>query len=164
LQPLKENRETGVVFTFIGIKGEYNNGKWKVKNMKINTKSLVFITTILIIFASSGCLEKQLTIKTEPSAALVELNDEEIGVSPVTVGFNWYGDYNVRISKDGYETLKTHRLLKAPWYDKFPFDFFAQILPTKRVDKYEWQFTLEPKKEVDKEQLIKEALKLKEQL
>lgn len=132
--------------------------------MKINTKSLVFITTILIILALSGCLERQLTIKTEPPSAMVELNDEEIGQSPVTVSFNWYGDYNVRISEDGYETLKTHRLLKAPWYDNFPFDFFVQILPTKRVDKYEWQFNLEPKKEINKEQHIKDAQKLKEQL
>jgi len=128
-------------------------------------KSLIFILTILFILSLSGCLERQLTINTDPSAALVELNDEEIGISPVTVNFNWYGDYNVRISKDGYETLKTHRLLKAPWYDHFPFDFFAQILSSKtQVDKYEWQFTLEPKKEVNPDQLIKDALKLKEQL
>ena len=128
-------------------------------------KSLILILIILLILTSGGCLERQLTIKTDPSAALVELNDEEIGISPVTVNFNWYGDYNIRISKDGFETLKTHKLLKAPWYDHFPFDFFAQILSSKKhVDKYEWQFTLEPKKEVNPDQLIKDALKLKEQL
>ncbi len=124
----------------------------------------ILIIGLFSILVFSGCLERQLTIKTNPSSAVVELNDEEIGVSPVTVNFNWYGEYNVRISKDGYETLKTHRLLKAPWYDHFPFDFFVQILPSKKVDKYEWDFTLEPLKEVNKDQLIQDALKLKDQL
>ena len=133
--------------------------------MKKNLKLFLVIGLVVSVLTLSGCLERQLTIRTEPTAALVELNDEEIGISPVTVNFNWYGDYNVRIIKDGFETLKTHRLLKAPWYDHFPFDFFAQILSSnKRVDKYEWHFTLEPKKEVNPDQLIQDALKLKGQL
>jgi hypothetical protein len=112
-----------------------------------------------------GCVERQLTINTQPQGALVVLNDEEIGTSPVTVSFNWYGDYNVRISKEGYETLKTHRKLKGPWYDKFPFDFFAQILNPKRiVDSYEWTFALAPKQWPTREELIKDAEELKIQL
>ena len=132
--------------------------------MKWNLRFLLCIAAVFAVLIVGGCLERQLTIKTNPTAALVELNDEEIGVSPVTVNFNWYGDYNVRISKEGCETLKTHRLLKAPWYDSFPFDFFAQILSSKKVDKYEWEFQLQPKREVNRDQLIEDALKLKEQL
>jgi hypothetical protein len=106
-----------------------------------------------------------LTINTQPQGAIVALNDEEIGASPVTVSFNWYGDYNVRISKEGYETLKTHRKLKRPWYDRFPFDFFAQILNPKRiVDEYEWTFSLAPQKQPAREELIQNAQKLKKQL
>ena len=119
------------------------------------------IATIII----SGCVERQLTINTEPQGALVVLNDEEIGESPVTVSFNWYGDYNVRISKEGFETLKTHRKLKGPWYDKFPFDFFAGVLSPKRiVDSYEWTFTLAPQEYPTREELIQEAEELKKQL
>jgi hypothetical protein len=113
----------------------------------------------------AGCVERRLTINTRPQDALVVLNDEEIGQSPVTVPFNWYGDYNVRISKEGYETLKTHRRLKSPWYDKFPWDFFAQIVNPKRiVDSYEWTFELAPKEQPDREELIRRAGQLKEQL
>jgi len=119
------------------------------------------ITTAIV----SGCIERQLTINTLPQNALVTLNDEEIGTSPVMVSFNWYGDYNVAIRKEGFETLKTHRELKGPWYDSFPFDFFAQILNPKRVvDSYEWTFELEPKKQLTREELIADAEKLKEQL
>jgi hypothetical protein len=113
----------------------------------------------------SGCVERKLTINTEPQGALILLNDEEIGTSPVTVSFEWYGDYWVRISKDGYENLNTHRPLKRPWYDTFPFDFFAQIInPNRIVDSYEWTFPLEPKKQISREELIQAAEKLKKQL
>ncbi|MHC4725936.1 MAG: PEGA domain-containing protein [Planctomycetota bacterium] len=113
----------------------------------------------------SGCVERKLTINTEPQGALIILNDEEIGTSPVTVSFEWYGDYWVRISKDGYENLNTHRPLKGPWYDTFPFDFFAQIIsPDRIVDSYEWTFSLDPKKQINREKLIQAAEKLKKDL
>jgi len=113
----------------------------------------------------AGCVERRLTINTEPEAALVILNDEEIGVSPVTVPFQWYGDYWVRISKEGCETLNTHRELEAPWYDQFPFDFFAQILyPGRIVDSYEWTFRLMQQKQPSREELIDAAEELKKQL
>lgn len=112
-----------------------------------------------------GCVERRLTINTKPQGAMVVLNDEEIGQSPATVPFNWYGDYNVRISKEGYETLKTHRRLKSPWYDKFPWDFFAQVISPKKIrDSYEWTFELSPKQPPDREQLIQRAQDLKEKL
>jgi len=129
---------------------------------KLLAVSVVGLTIIVIV---SGCVERQLTINTRPQGALVTLNDEEIGTSPVTVSFNWYGDYDVRISKAGYETLKTHRRLKGPWYDDFPFDFFANCLnPNRIVDSYEWTFELKEKQEPERQQLIEDAGQLKQQL
>jgi len=123
------------------------------------------VVSLIVVTILGGCVERKLTINTEPQEALVVLNDEEIGSSPVTVSFEWYGDYNVRISKEGFETLKTHRKLEWPWYDKFPFDFFAQILNPKRiVDSYEWTFELAPKKGISREELIQNAEELKKQL
>ena len=123
------------------------------------------VISVIAMLSLAGCVERRLTVDTVPQGALVVLNDEEIGVSPVTVSFQWYGDYNVRISKEGFETLKTHRKLKGPWYDAFPFDFFAQILNPKRiVDEYDWTFELEPKIYPARDELIKSAQKLKQQI
>ena len=114
---------------------------------------------------STGCVERRLTINTEPQGALVLLNDEQIGTSPVTVDFNWYGDYAVRARKEGYETLETHRDLPAPWYDHFPLDFFVQVLyPGRIVDSYEWTFPLEPRQEMTREELIRNADALRNQV
>jgi hypothetical protein len=131
---------------------------------KCNLFALIAVCLIVILFLG-GCVERKLTINTEPQGAIVVLNDEEIGTSPVTVSFNWYGDYNVRVSKEGFETLKTHRKLKGPWYDKFPFDFFAQlIIPKRIVNSYEWTFALDPQQHPTREELIRNALELKKQL
>ena len=131
---------------------------------KCNLAALAVISLIAITILG-GCVERQLTINTHPQGALVALNDEEIGTSPVTVSFNWYGDYNVAIRKEGFETLKTHRKLKGPWYDQFPFDFFAQILNPKRiVDCYEWTFELKERQQPKREELIRNAEELKKQL
>jgi len=126
--------------------------------------SAVIIISLIVTILLAGCVERQLTINTEPQGALVFLNDEEIGTSPVTVSFEWYGDYNVRINKEGYETLNTHRKLKAPWYDKGPYDFFAMLRPKRIVDSYQWLFTLEGKKQISREELIQNAEKLKNEL
>ena len=121
--------------------------------------------SLLVLTVLAGCVERELTINTEPQGAVVALNDEEIGVSPVTVNFKWYGDYCVRISKEGYETLNTHRELKGPWYDYFPFDFFAQIVnPNRIVDSYEWMFELSPRRQISPDELIQDARELKKQL
>ncbi len=126
----------------------------------------VALTAFLFFGLSlSGCVERRLTIQTRPSGALITLNDEEVGYSPVTTSFNWYGDYNVVIRKDGFETLKTHRKLKAPLYDSFPLDFMVQCLyPGTVRDTYRWSFDLQPRGEVNNKLLIDEAQKLRQQL
>ena len=65
----------------------------------------------------------------------------------------------------GYETLDTHRKLKAPWYDYPPFDFLIQIAdPTRVVDAYEWTFELAPKEYPTREELIERANALRSQV
>jgi hypothetical protein len=128
-------------------------------------KKIGLLSTLAAIVLFCGCVERRLTINTEPQGARVLLNDEEIGTTPVTVSFSWYGDYNVTARKEGFDTLKTHRLLKGPWYDGFPFDFFAQvIIPARIVDSYEWTFELSPKKLPTRDELINKAEELKGQL
>jgi hypothetical protein len=133
--------------------------------MKKQNSSAVMLMILIALATLAGCVERELTINTKPQGAVVALNDEEIGESPVSVNFNWYGDYCVRISKEGYETLNTHRDLKGPWYDRFPFDFFAQIVnPNRIVDSYEWTFELSPRRQIGRDELIQNARELKKQL
>jgi hypothetical protein len=123
------------------------------------------VVAALAALPVAGCVERKLTINTEPQGALVTLNDEQIGVSPVTVPFKWYGNYGVRITKDGYETLDTARELKPPLHDFPPFDFFAQVLyPGRIADSYEWTFELQPRQYPTREQVLQSAEALRTQL
>jgi len=143
------------------------NRKIRPCQLQAGAKCNLFALPAVILIAGlflGGCVERKLTINTEPQGALVILNDEEIGQSPVTVSFEWYGDYDVAIRKEGFETLKTHRKLERPLHDKFPLDFFALLNPKRTVDSYEWTFELAPKQEISREELIQDAEKLKKQL
>jgi len=125
---------------------------------------MILAITVLGVLCC-GCVERQLTVVTTPAGARVWLNDEDIGESPVTTAFKWYGDYNVRIAKPGFQTLNTHRLLEGPWYDSFPFDFLAQIVnPQHIVDSYEWSFELQPRQPVARDTLISQALNLSQEV
>ena len=130
----------------------------------MKTARIRHVFLLIILLAAAGCVERKLTVNTNPAGAQVFLNDEEIGVSPVTTSFNWYGDYNITIRKQGCETLQTRRKLNAPWYDLFPFDFVTQVLyPGRIVDSQEWSFDLKPQKEVGRQELIKAAEQIKVQ-
>ena len=129
-------------------------------NMKYLSGCVLIVCFVMFL---AGCVERQLTIVTEPQEAVVWLNDEEIGVTPVTVNFNWYGDYNIRIEKPGYDILNTHQLLKRPAHDMFPLDFFAEVLwPGTIEDSYTWTFDLEPFQQASAAELIEQANQMRE--
>ena len=127
----------------------------------MDIKKFVLLRVVLLVvlaISATGCVNRKLTINTVPQGAIVMLNDEEIGVSPVTVAFSWYGDYKIRIEKQGFETLATHRMLKGPLHDKFPFDFFAEVLwPGQITDVYDWTFELAQYTPPQRDELIRSA-------
>jgi hypothetical protein len=47
-----------------------------------------------------GCVERTISITSEPRGALVYLNDEEVGRTPVSVPFTYYGVYDVRLERE----------------------------------------------------------------
>ena len=100
-----------------------------------------YLLLILPVLLSFGCVRRTVTINTDPQGARVILNDEEVGTSPVSVDFTWYGDYDVIIRHEAYETLHTHKRIKAPWYQVPPIDFFAEaFVPFTIHDRHEMCF------------------------
>lgn len=123
----------------------------------------VLLSLLVLTAGWAGCVRRIMTINTDPQGARVTLNDKEIGTSPVSVDFLWYGDYDVILHKDGYETLHTHHKLLAPWYQVAPIDFIAEALvPFTIHDRREMFFTLEPAKEINRQQLLDQANEFRE--
>lgn len=95
-------------------------------------------------FLLAGCLERTVTITSNPPGALVMLNDVEVGRTPVTTGFTFYGDFDVRLRKEGYEPLVTHRETATPIYEYAPLDLAATAWPGRIRTKLVWNFDLTP--------------------
>jgi hypothetical protein len=102
------------------------------------------VAAVVLVICCGGCVEQIMTVKTDPPGALVYLNDQEIGRTPLTTDFVWYGNYQVEVRKDGYQTLETHKWVKAPWWNWVPFDFFADISPATYRDHQKLFFALKP--------------------
>ena len=90
----------------------------------------LFLASLLgLLLFASGCITRTLTVKSDPPGALVDLNDQEVGRTPFTKEFLWYGEYDVVLRKEGYETLKTDAQVPAPWWQWIPLDLFTDMLP-----------------------------------
>ncbi len=116
---------------------------------------LVLAATALV---ATACVRRTLTFKTVPEGATVRLNDQDIGQTPVTVDFTWYGDYDIAYEKEGYETVRTHKRINAPWYQIPPIDLVAETLvPYTIHDRYVIEEELEPTTQPSREELTQRA-------
>lgn len=135
-------------------------GQARVSVLCTTTRTiLAVLCSLTVVVTLTGCVRRTLRITTTPPQALVYLNDQEVGHSELTTDFLWYGDYDVTIRKEGYQTLHTNWNVEPPWYQIFPFDFFSDVLwPGQLHDLRERHFELIPAVPVDPETLIERAM------
>jgi len=95
-----------------------------------------------------GCVERTITVTSEPAGALVHQNDEPVGRTPVVVRFTFYGVYDVRLEKEGYEPLWTQQEAAAPWWENPGPDLVGELIPGNEVG-LAWHYDLEPATPVD---------------
>ncbi len=133
----------------------------------MNFKPLAVLALVVLLAGLTGCVERCITIGSNPSGALVLLNDQEIGRTPVTVPFTWYGDYDVRLRfEENVGTperpvikryyLHTHKRTVVPAHEVMPLDLFAELLPVTFKDEQVWAFVVpEVKEPTDPEEIKK---------
>jgi len=104
-------------------------------------------TLFFVLFAAAvcaSCVERRMTLVTKPAGAVAYYNGREVGVTPVTFDFTYYQAADLRFEKDGCRTLRTVQPVKAPLYQRFPLDFFAETLvPFTLRDSHTFEYTLE---------------------
>jgi PEGA domain len=107
---------------------------------------LIGIIGLVIGLASlSGCVERRYTIRTNPPGALVVVNGEEIGPSPVSRSFTYYGKREITLMLDGHQTQTIIQPVDAKWYDNYLTEFFTEnILPFTLRDEREFDFQMTP--------------------
>ncbi|MDX9911737.1 MAG: PEGA domain-containing protein [Phycisphaerales bacterium] len=108
----------------------------------------------------TGCIERRIEVTSTPPGALVWLNDREIGRTPCGASFKFYGEYDVRLSLDGYETLQTSRTASAPFYEYPGPDLVAEALPVRieNVERWHFDLTALPERTLPRRQVEDELL------
>ena len=130
--------------------------------MNKNKKTIIILSVLFTSLFTSGCVERFIKVTSQPPGAVVWLNDKEIGTTPITVPFTWYGEYAVTIRKNGYDPINTSKKADAPLYQWPGLDFVSEcLLPFKFEDNHDWHFDLEQTKPVDRNKLIIRAERMK---
>lgn len=91
-------------------------------------KNALLIVIGLMIVTNLGCLRRRLTVRSNPPGALVYVDDVEIGQTPVSVPFVYYGTRTIRLEKDHYQTVEVQEKINPPWYQIPPLDFVSEVL------------------------------------
>ena len=128
----------------------------------MKTKWILTASTVVAAALSAGCtgrVARTITVESTPPGAIVWLNDNEVGRTPVTAPFTWYGVYNIRLEKEGYETLTVYERVAAPWYQWVGVDLaFETVIPGARHDDhYLGPYALKKAEPADADKLLERA-------
>jgi hypothetical protein len=126
-------------------------------------RNLLFVMlSLMLVVTASGCVERTVTIVTDPPGAIVVLDGELAGKSPVTVPFRHYGNHAICLKLDGYMTVLGSIRLRSPWYQKPGIDFFSEnVYPATLVVERSATFTLVKVEQADPDEAEREAAAMK---
>lgn len=127
---------------------------------------------LAVALSGIGCVTRTLIIHTNPPGAQVYVDDELIGESPAKLEFTYYGTRKIVVEKrdkDGrlaYDRETIYAKIGAPYYERFPLDFFSEVvIPTDIRDEHVLTIELKKKKfapmSETKERLTREAQELR---
>jgi len=106
--------------------------------------SLAIAAAIAAPLLLGGCLQRTIHITSDPPGALVWLNDIEVGRTPLETDFTYYGEFSVRLRREGYEPIITTRKADAPAYEWPVVDLAAEAWPQRITTDIRWHFDLVP--------------------
>lgn len=99
----------------------------------------------LLALGLSGCVHRRVTIYSEPPGATVLVEGDEIGQTPCSFDFTYYGTREFTLIKDGYETRTVLQPVGAPWYQIPPAEFVSDNLALRRItDRRSFTYQLKP--------------------
>ena len=99
------------------------------------------------VAASAGCqsVQRRITVRSVPEGALVMVDGKEVGYTPASVDFTYYGTREITLVKDGYETLTTLQTIQKPWYQYPGVEFVSDnLLPVTVTNRHDITYNLRP--------------------
>lgn len=125
-------------------------------------KNLLILLLSVGMACSAGCVQRRLVIKSQPEGALVTVDNQVVGQTPLSVPFVYSGTRQIRLEREGYQTVNVKERFRPKWYDTFPLSFFSNNFAMREIrDTRVLDFRLEPKANVEENQLLNRANELR---
>jgi len=94
----------------------------------MHRRAFTAVLAVSLAVFSAGCVERRFVVESNPPGAVVFVNNERYGATPVDIPFLYYGNYDIQLVKDGYQTKTIKQKVETPWYEYPGIDFFSEIL------------------------------------
>ncbi len=118
----------------------------------------VAFVVLAVGLSLGGCVQRRMTVRSNPPGALVYVDDYQLGTTPVSHDFVYYGTRKIRLVKDGYETLTVRQPFPLPWYQIFPLDFVTEnLLPWEIRDERVVELAMVPAASTPPESVVARA-------
>ena len=128
---------------------------------------MVRIGAVLMCGLLGGCVERLVTVRSDPPGAMVKLDDEEVGPTPCEVGYTWYGTREISVELPGHRSVRRLVDLPPPWWQFFPLDLMTDVVvPFTIRDQVNLRCSLEPEPATreDATGVLKRAAELRRRL
>lgn len=123
---------------------------------------LLICLTLMMAMVAPGCVRRRMLVRSQPDGATVYVDDQEIGITPVSVEFTYYGTRKIQLIKDGYETLTVKQAFFPPWYQFPVMEFISETLsPWEHRDEHVLDFQMEPQQILPADRLLERAQALR---
>jgi hypothetical protein len=117
----------------------------------------------LLCVLATGCVRRRLTIRSNPPGAQVFVDNQEIGTTPCSASFVYYGTRSITVMKNGYRTEKIFQRINPPWYEISPLDFVSEnMMPLETRDERIVDVQLVPEEIVPQQKLVERAQSLRD--
>jgi hypothetical protein len=118
---------------------------------------------LLAVLFTGGCVTRRITVRSNPPGALVYIDKYEIGRTPCSVEYIYYGTREIKLIKDGFETLTVLQWIPPPFYEIPGIDFVSEtVVPFEIRDERTFNYQLVPTCIVPTNQLLGRAENLRQ--
>lgn len=122
------------------------------------TIRLLALLLLASLAFATGCVRRRLTIRSDPPGAVVYVDRQPIGTTPVSTSFTYYGVRTIEVVKDRYQTQTLKRRFFPAWYEIPPLDFISENLwPHELRDERVVEVQMVPQEVVNPDQLRSRA-------
>jgi len=105
---------------------------------------------VLLLLIPISCVERELFIRSTPPGALVNIDGQDRGRTPLIMPFEYYGTRRIEIRLRDHQVEQALIEVYPPWFQVTPMDLFFDLLwPCTLEDNHTFSFDLERFKPVD---------------